>query len=640
MKTIPPFTSVPYQQVTIQGGFWGNWQEINRTVTIPAIYQQLKQTGQIDALSLNWKPGMPNPPHIFWDSDVAKWVEAASYSLALHPDPALEAQIDSIVETIARGQTPEGYFNSHYLTVEPQNRWTNLRDNHELYCAGHLIEAAVAHFRATGKRKFLEVMMRYADYIGTVFGRGEGQKRGYPGHEEIELALVKLYHATGEKRYLDLSLYFVDERGSQPHYYDLEAIARGEDPASYWAKTYEYCQAHKPVREQHTAVGHAVRAMYLYSAMADLAAETGDTALLQACCKLFDSVTLRRMYLTGGIGPSAGNEGFTFDYDLPNETAYAETCASIGLILFARRMLRFGCDRRYADAIERALYNGVLSALSQDGTRFFYVNPLAVHRNGEFTNSFRGQGFYDARRKEWYACACCPPNIARLLASLGEYVYSEGSQEVAVHLYMSSRARLHVAGTDVILQQETDYPWDGRVKLTVTPARAVLFCLRLRIPGWCRRAKVQINGEDTPLEIESGYAHLERTWKAGDEVLLTLEMPVDRVYPHPRIRENQEAVAICRGPLIYCLEGVDNGEHLYQIRLPRQADFEIAYEKDLLGGIVTVQADAVRLDESDWEDTLYRFQPSQTQPHRLKAVPYYAWGNRAEGDMLVWLREG
>src|SRR5258705_3650448 len=315
----------------VAGEFWGPRLETNRSVTLPIEHEACRVTGRLDAFRLDWKPGQQPVPHIFWDSDVAKWIEAASYSLSTHPDPALARQLDDVVSLVVSAQQPDGYLNTHYTVVEPDKRWTNLRDRHELYCAGHLIEAAVAHYQATGQRNFLEAAGRYADYIGTVFGAGPGQKRGYCGHEEIELALVKLYHSTGDRRYLALSQYFVDERGRQPYYFDLEAQARGEDPRAFWAKTYAYMQAHQPVREQERVVGHAVRAMYLYSAMADLAAETGDEGLLRAGERLWDHLVSRSLYLTGGLGPSSANEGFTADYDLPNESAYAETCAAVGL---------------------------------------------------------------------------------------------------------------------------------------------------------------------------------------------------------------------------------------------------------------------------------------------------------------------
>ncbi len=366
----PTWMPVSWKAVTIDDPFWTPHLEVNREQTLPLIYQISQETGRIDNFRLNWKPGMEPVPHIFWDSDVAKWLEAASYSLGTHHNPELEAKVDEVISLLVAAQQPDGYLNTYFTAVEPKKRWTNLRDWHELYCAGHLIEAAVAHFQATGKRVLLDALCRYADYIDSVFGTEPGKKRGYPGHEEIELALVKLSRVTGEKRYLQLSQYFVNERGwrvRQPHYFDIEARLRGEDPADFHHKTHEYSQSHMPVRGQDQVVGHAVRAMYLYSAMADLAHELHDQSLFDADQRLWEHLCTTRLYITGGLGSSRHNEGFTDDYDLPNETAYAETCAAIGFVLWNHRMLQLDCNARYADMLECALYNGVLSGVSLDG---------------------------------------------------------------------------------------------------------------------------------------------------------------------------------------------------------------------------------------------------------------------------------
>ena len=493
---------VPLKAVTIEDRFWRERIRVNRETTIPIEYEQCQTTGRIEALTLARVPDQ----HIFWDSDVAKWIEAAAYSLATHPDPTVDALLDEVIGLLAKAQQPDGYLNTYFITVAPEKRWTNLRDDHELYCAGHLIEAAVAHYQATGKTTFLEVMCRYADYIGTVFGPEPGQKRGYCGHEEIELALVKLAEATGEEKYQSLAQYFVDERGQQPHYFDSEAKARGEDPAGFHFSTYGYNQSHLPVREQSQVIGHSVRGMYLYTAMADLAGRTGDTALQAACERIWNHLTSAQMYVTGGIGGFASNEGYGDDYDLPNETAYAETCAAIGLVFWASRMLQTDCDRRYADVMERALYNGVLSGVSLDGTKFFYDNPLAS--SGKH------------HRQDWFGCACCPPNIARLMASFGHYVYSQNDTDVAVHLYVQSQADLIVATQKVTLSQTTDYPWDGTVTLTLSPEQPTSFRLRLRLPEWCRAPRLSLNGESITPTVENGYAVLEREWRLGDEVTL------------------------------------------------------------------------------------------------------------------------
>ncbi|MCC7207609.1 MAG: glycoside hydrolase family 127 protein [Anaerolineae bacterium] len=620
------------KQVTIDDAFWSPRRETNRTTTLYSIYQKLKDIGYLDALRLEWRPGMPGEPHVFWESDLAKWIEAVSYVLATDYDRELDTLLDGVIALLASAQQPDGYLNAHFTVVEPENRWANLRDAHELYCAGHLIEAAVAHYEATGKRALLDVMRRYADYIDSVFGPHPGQKRGYCGHEEIELALVRLARATGEERYLRLAQFFVEERGKQPHYFDVEARARGENPADFWAKTYEYNQSHKPVREQDRAVGHAVRAMYLYSAVADLVRETGDPGLRDVVERLFESVAHRQMYVTGGIGSSRHNEGFTRDYDLPNDTAYAETCAAIGLALWMHRMLHVTCRGEYADVMERALYNGVLSGISLDGSHYFYENPLAVDRRNEH---FRRKPHH---RQSWYGTACCPPNITRLLASFGAFIYSQGQNAAVVHLYVQGSARLQVAGQALDLTQETHYPWDGDVRLRLAPEQPAHFALKLRLPGWCRKASLTVNGDAWDGPVEQGYAVIARRWMRGDEVHLRLEMPVERVYASPHVAANRGRVALQRGPLVFCLESADNGDDLDQIILPRDAELEAAFEPGLLGGTVAITGQARRLLPPD-EDAAYTSQPPAAAPVAIRAIPYCLWDNRTSGDMLVWINE-
>lgn len=630
----PTFTPVPFTRVTIEDTFWTPKLRVNRERTIPHIYRQCLQTGRIDAFRPTWQPGPEitsrkgwgGTPVMFWDSDVAKWLEAASYSLATHPDPQLEALVDEVITVIAQAQHADGYLNTWFTTVDPDNRWKNLRDWHELYCAGHMIEAGVAHYQATGKRTLLDVVCRYVDHIAAIFGPEPGQKRGYCGHPEIELALVKLHRATGEQRYLELSRYFIDERGRQPHYFDQEARERGDDPANFWAGTYEYNQSHRPVREQDEVVGHAVRAMYLYSAMMDLSREYGDASLHQTCERLWRHLTSKRIYVTGGIGTSGQNEGFTSDYDLPNESAYAETCAAIGLIFWAQRILQLDCNRRYTDILELALYNSVLSAISSDGQHFFYENPLA------------SSGHH--HRQPWFPCPCCPPNLARLFASLGEYIYAQSETEAVVHLYIQSTGRLSVGGQTITLRQETNYPWDGTVTIQVNPEQPATFGLRLRIPGWCGSAGVRVNGETVNLadRLEQGYARLERLWQPGDVVTLDLPMPVERLSAHPEVQVDQGHIALRRGPLIYCLEQCDQTEPLHRLVLPSTADLSSHVEPDLLGGVVVLRGTAAAMVDTDWEDTLYRPQPPDTRPAPITAIPYYAWDNREPGAMRVWLR--
>lgn len=625
-------TPVSLRSVVIDDAFWTPRRETNRTVTIQSIYGKLQELGYIDALRLEWRPGMPKEPHIFWESDLAKWIEAVSYILATHPDPELGALLDHVIALLAFAQQPDGYLNAHFTVVEPEKRWANLRDWHELYCAGHLIEAAVAHYQVTGKRSLLDVMCRYADYIDSVFGTEPGKKRGYCGHEEIELALIKLYRATSEGRYLRLAQYFVEERGQQPpHYYDVEAGERGEDPAEFWAKTYEYNQAHVPFRQQDKAVGHSVRAMYLYCAAADLVYETGDAELLSVNERLYESVVQRQMYITGGIGPDRHNEGFTRDYDLPNDTAYAETCAAIGLFLWMYRLLQLSGDGKYADVMERGLYNGILSGISLEGQHYFYENPLSVDRQNE---SFRHKPHH---RQSWYGTACCPPNITRLLASLGGYVYSQSEHDAVVHLYIQGQGALQVGGQTVTLAQESNYPWDGEITIRVQPEQPAVFGLKLRIPGWCHQATVQVNGEAWAGQPERGYLRIERLWTAGDTVTLSLSMPIERVYAHPKVSADRGRVALQRGPVVYCLESADNGDDLDQISLPRTSELAAVYEPSLLGGVVSLNGQAQR---SAAADSMYADRPSATEIVPLKAIPYCLWDNRTSGDMLVWINEG
>ncbi|HEY7086297.1 MAG TPA: beta-L-arabinofuranosidase domain-containing protein [Hyphomicrobiaceae bacterium] len=630
----PRHRPVPFTAVEFRDRLWSQRQRVVLERTVPFLYQQCEKIGMIEALDVTAPPGPLAFPYknngtsttvMYWDSDIAKWIETASYSLATRADPALDARIDDTIARIVKAQQPDGYFNSFFQRREPSKRWTNLRDWHELYCAGHLIEAAVAHAQATGKDTLLNAMRRYGDHIEARFGRGRNQKRGYCGHEEIELALVKLYRLTGERRYLDLARYFVDERGRQPHYFDIEARERGQDPANYWHRTYEYSQSHVPVCEQGRVVGHAVRAMYLYSAMADLAGEFDDASLLQACRRLWSDLTGKRLYVTGGLGPSAGNEGFTTDYDLPNETAYAETCASVGLVFWAHRMALLEGDGCYADVMEQALYNGALSGISLDGERFFYENPLTS----------RG----DHHRWVWHRCPCCPPNIARLIASLGSYVYSVATGEAAVHLYVEGRGRMEVDGTSLTLTQATRYPWDGEIAIRVDPQEATEFALRLRIPGWCRAAELTVNAQAVDLSgaTERGYAHVKRRWQRGDQVKLILGMPVDRVYAHPDVRANQGRVALRRGPVVYCLEAIDNSAPLHRLALPRAAEISSQFAPDLLGGVTTLTGRAYATQSTD--DRLYRSQPWGSEGVPFKAVPYHVWGHRDPGEMLVWLPE-
>ena len=627
------FTPVRFTDVAIEGDFWRERLETVLTRTIPSQYEQLRSHGILESLTVPTPaPPLRIPPgahglsmQVFWDSDVGKWIESASYALSHRRDPKIEQQIDEITEWLERMQLPDGYLNGWFTGRHPDKRWTNLRDCHELYCAGHLIEGAVAYWHATGRRRLLDVLCRCVDHIATVFGPGPQQRHGYCGHQEIELALVKLYHATGTRKYLELAAYFIDERGNDaPHYFDVEARERGEEPGAYWFKNYEYSQSHKPVREQDKVVGHAVRAMYMYSAMADLAAELDDGALKHACEVLWRDVTSKRMYITAGIGPSASNEGFTQDYDLPNETAYAETCASVALIFWAQRMLHLDGDGRYADVLEAALYNGALSGLSRDGTHYFYQNPLAS--DGSHT------------RWKWHPCPCCTMNVARLVASVAGYFYSTAENAVAIHLYGGSTATVTVAGCAVRIVQRSDYPWSGQVQVTVEPDAPVRFTLKLRIPGWAKGAAVTVDGQPCDVSPMNGYVDLDRTWNAGDRVELDLPMPVERIYANPLVQADVGRVCLRRGPLIYCVEQADHPETAVGLlRLPVECELRIKRREDLLGGIVTVLAQAKAVAADPAAAPLYTGDPPVTRPAELTGIPYYLWSNRGANSMQVWL---
>ncbi|MBD3243580.1 MAG: glycoside hydrolase family 127 protein [Chitinivibrionales bacterium] len=635
MRIKPPLQPVSPRNVSIRGGFWGPRVDTNRQATLPVEYHQLKRSGRLHAA--NWKPGRPRRPHRFWNSDVAKWIEACAYVLMNERSPALERTIDDYISRLTRMQLSDGYVNDHYCLIEPDKRWTNLRDHHELYCAGHLIEAGVAYYEATGKRRLLDAIVRCADHIDNTFGREHAKRRGYPGHEEIELALVKLADATDDKKYLRLARYFVDERGRTPHYFDTEAQGRGEAPRG--AQAYDYHQAHVPVVEQKDAVGHAVRALYLYCGMADVAANVGDRQLLQACRRLWRSITERRMYVTGGVGDTRNGERFTFDYDLPNDSAYAETCAAIALVFFGQRMGNIERDRRYADVMERALYNGVLSGVSLDGRRFFYENPLAALPAATRAYGWNHRAGAVARH-EWFGCACCPPNIARLLASLGSYAYSQGPTEARVHLFVNGTVRFDLAGQAVVLTQRTAYPWEESVEMTVTPERTARFAIALRLPGWCREPAMRINGAPVCLEkiTRRGYAVVNRTWQSGDRITLRLPMPIERIEAHPVVRGNCGRIALQRGPVVYCLEEADNGGNLHDVVVPRDARLKSRYMKHLLGGCTVVEGIAWRRKLQPWRAHLYHPGQSGTERIRFRAVPYALWCNRKPGEMVVWVR--
>jgi DUF1680 family protein len=637
-------SDVSFKQVRIDDRFWNPRIQTNHKQTLEAVYKKISETGAVQnfAIASGKAKGEHRGP--FWaDSDVYKWLEGASYALALTPDPALEKRVDETINSIAAAQQKDGYLDTYIQLVDPQARWTNLAFFHEDFCAGHLFEAAVGHYESTGKRTLLDIATKYADLWASVFG--PGKRDGIPGHEGIELALVRLYRATGEKRYLQLAEFLINGRGQKPSFFQKEydrldpkktANFLGQvrtirhwqdrmfrhDPNKFDTS---YCQDHLPVRQQMEVVGHAVRAMYLFSGMADVAYETGDTGLVEALDRLYHNVTTKRMYVTGGIGPSAENEGFTTDYDLPNENAYQETCASIGMMMWNHRLLKLKGEGRYADLVEQLLYNAVLAGVSFSGDQFCYVNPLAS--TGK------------AKRHDWFPVPCCPTNILRILPSLGHYIYSRSEDGLWVNLYIQSDVRTKLSdGAEVNLSQAGNYPWDGNVKLKTGVSAPHEFSLNLRIPAWAKGTNVKINGQTIPLSLTNGYARVRRSWKNDDTIELNIPLDVQRLEAHPKVAEDRGRVALRRGPLVYCLEQPDHPVDVDRIMLPLSAKVESHFESQLLGGVTVITAQAMQISAAGWEHQLYRpFAPAQPQPVSMKAIPYYAWGNRQLGKFVVWI---
>lgn len=572
---------------------------------------------------------------VFQDSDLAKWIEAVAYSLMTRQDPALEATADDAIALIGRAQQPDGYLNTYYTVKEPGRRWTNLRDNHELYCTGHMMEAAVAYYKATGKRELLDIMTRMAHHVDTVLGPEEGKLHGYPGHEEIELALIAMYNTTGDPVMLKLAKYFIDERGREPRFFDIEARTREGDRYDCRQRDPgDYAQWHKPVREQDALEGHSVRALYLATGMAEVARETCDDTLLSACRALYDNLVHRRMYITGGVGSSPAGERFTFDYDLPNDTVYAETCASVALCFFMRSMLRVEPDAKYADTMETALYNTCIAGVSLEGRNFFYVNPLEVWPEASHKNPEHGHAL--PVRPKWFGCACCPPNLARLITGIGKYIYSVDGDTIYTNLYISGESVLMTSSGEVRLNTQTKYPLDGEITICTSAGK---YALALRIPAHCRGIfSIELNGVSITPAIERGYAILDRNWTDDDMISLTVDMTPRRVYAHYKVREDAGKVALMRGPLVYCLEEADNEIPLAGIELSASSALSEEYMPDKLGGIVEITADgSVAVDDGD--DSLYRSTPPKRKRVKLTFVPYYTWANRGEGEMSVYVRE-
>lgn len=618
---------ISFQEVSLSNGFWYNRQKIISETSIYSIWKRFKETGRFEAFNFNWEEGKPNKPHIFWDSDIAKWIEAVAYIIEKKDDNVLEEAVDEIVDLIEKHQEPDGYFNIYFTVVEPLLRWKR-RTEHELYCAGHLIEAAVAYFEATGKDKFLNLMKKYVMHIEKVFVVDKSAAFVTPGHEEIELALVKLYRCTGEKKYLELSKFFIDNRGSdnKENYYN-------------WANS-RYAQDHFPVRLQSTAEGHSVRATYLYCGMADLALEYEDKELFEACKRIFKNIVNKRMYITGGIGSSYVGEAFTIDYDLPNLTAYSESCAAIGLAYFASRMLLIDVDSLYGDITERVLYNGFLSSISLDGKSFFYENPLEIRP--ELVNRDisidTGKGRLPiTQRKEVFDCSCCPPNIARFIASIGNFLYSSNDDTLFIHHFMPSKVVTSCIGGELSeIVQETKYPLDGAI--TVTLKSNSVKTMAFRIPNWCENYSFKLNGSDADLEVKKGYAYISRSTKETDIIDINYDMKPQLIETSPNVQENSGRVALQRGPILYCLEAVDNGPLLRDIQIDGSGQYEVI--NDTYFGAPIVKTTGYHRKLEDFQDQLYKPFSQRLEKIQLTFIPYYGFANRGETEMLVWILKG
>jgi DUF1680 family protein len=615
---------VPFSQVHIHDAFWQPRLETNRRVTIPYDFEKCEQTGRIRNFDL--AAGMDSGVHTgrrYDDSDVFKVIEAAAYSLSQHPDAELEQYLDGIIARIAAAQEPDGYLYT-IRTIDPDavdieqvgaTRWSALSTSHELYNVGHLYEAAVAYKQATGKRSLLDVAIKNADLIDSVFG--PDSHRGVPGHQEIEIGLVKLFRETGNERYLRLARFFLDERGRKPEP-DPEQAA--------------YSQNHLPIRQQEEAVGHAVRATYMYAAIANITALYPDGAYKQTLDHIWSDVVGRKMHLTGGLGARRDIEGFGPAYHLPNIDTYNETCASIGSILWNHRMFLLTGKSKYYDVLERTLYNGFLSGVSLKGDTFFYPNPL--ESDGVYAFNGGGSEFSAATRLPWFSTSCCPTNVARLMASLGDYIYAVREDHMYVNLFISSTVTMSVNQHDIQIQQETRYPWNGSTTLTVIADRPVTFTMRIRYPGWAQGHPVpsdlykylncfdtsptlRINSEDASYVLENGYMCVQRTWTPGDTLTVTLPMPVRYIVSHDNVTENTGKIALERGPLVYCVEGVDHAGSVSHLAIQEQMELTAEHRPDLLDGVTVIQG----------------------KSQELMAIPYYAWSHRGVGPMKVWFQQ-
>ena len=643
---IEKLESIPLKKIQIHDEFWNKYIKLVKKSIIPyqwrILNDSIKDVEPSHCIQ-NFRIAAGEADGefegaVFQDTDVAKWLEAVAYSLECNPDSELEQIADETIELIGRAQQEDGYLNTYFTIKEPKGRFKNLEEGHELYTAGHMIEAAVAYYQATGKTTFLGIVSRFADLICDTFGVEEGKCHGYPGHQEIELALVKLYQVTGKRKYLDLAKYFIDQRGVGENYFlEEEKKREGHIFPEFAGYDPKYSQSHLPVRKQKTAEGHAVRAMYMYCAMADLAVEYQDEELLDACKTLWKDVIHKQMYITGGIGSSGVLERFTTDYDLPNDCNYSETCASIGMALFGKRMAEITKDASYMDYVEKELYNNVLSGIALDGTSFFYVNPLEVNPKSCILRTYREHVKY--KRQKWFGVACCPPNIARTLASLGQYMYFTGDGVLYVNLYIGNTMSHTVGKTVWNVELNTDFPVSGRSKLRFSTEEEAKLTVALRIPSYATNFKVEKDGKEiTDYIVKDGYAYISGMFRET-EITVSFDQQAVFVRANPKVRADIGKVAIMRGPIVYCLEEIDNGSNLPSIYVDPAKELKEQYEESLLGGVVTITLEGEKVKE-DWNDEeLYSCKKVRREKVSLKAIPYHVWANRKPGEMLVWMKE-
>ncbi|MBQ6364174.1 MAG: glycoside hydrolase family 127 protein [Lachnospiraceae bacterium] len=631
------FQDIQLKNVRVDDPFWSQRQKLLGSVTVPyqedILYDRIPGIEKSHAIAnLKIAAGLMEGEFygmVFQDSDIAKWIEGAAFSLALFPDPELEKRIDEVIDLIEQAQLEDGYFDTYFIVKEPGRCFQNLQEGHELYCAGHLIEAAVAYYEVTGKDRLLHIVERMVDCIRAHIGPEEGKIRGVPGHEEIELALMKLYRLTKDEKYEQLASYFVYERGNDPDFFENERKNRGW---AVWGGSFtniDYHQVRMKAASQTRAVGHSVRAMYYYTAMADLAEHRQDQQLADACRRLWENVTSKQMYITGNIGQEAAWEGFTNDYELPNDLIYGETCASIGMVFWARRMLEIQALGSYADVMELELFNGVLSGMQMDGKHFFYVNPLEV--NPGVSGVLPEYRHVLPERPEWYACACCPPNVVRLILSIEKYAWGEKEHTIYSHLFLGGEARFDAADLTV----HSEFPRKGRIEYLIRPKKES-FTFAVRIPGYARNVRISRNGILQKQQAVDGYVYFEGGWAERESVLVEFDMPLQRQYANPLVRADAGCVAFRKGPFIYCAEGADNAEPLQELRIPDAGEYrEIPIEDGVLKGITAIQMPCRRAKGE--AGFLYTEKKPELVPETLTLIPYFAWGNRGVNQMRVWL---